>query len=166
MDKVGNDVQEFIAEVNSIGLLMQYLKIAIATVLEAHEELAVKIVDRNDERFPLYLPSTVCNQDKNFPVILIGGWFTPKGDTPNSYFNGYQKWETFRTIDKAIAYIIAQLALNEAIWQNEFKEKFGDGYNSMFMRHDGTVEIGYKVQSCHSFPEYLAISLVHFYYGR
>lgn len=166
MDKDTNDIQNFVAELNTEKLLAQYLKIAMATVLDSYEELAVKIVDRNDKHFGLYLPSSVYNQDENFPVILINGWFAPENGKANSYFNGYKKWETFKTIDEATAYVIAQITTNKTLWQKQFGKKFGDGYNEGFMKHDGSVEIGYKLQSCHSFPECLAISLIHFYYGK
>jgi len=158
-------VQKFVVEVGSFKLLKQYLQTAMMTVLDAHEELAVKILDRTVDHFSLHLPP-VCDEKKHFPVILIGGWYAPKEGKLNSYFGGYPKWITFTTVDAAIECIEDTFRKFGEEWAKEFISKFGDGYNEGFRPFDGSVEWGYELKDCGSFPQFLVISLVHIYYGK
>lgn len=159
-------VQRFVVEVDSFKLLKQYLQIAMTTVLDAHEELAVKILDRTVEYFSLHLPSAVYNEKKHFPVILISGWYAPEEGKPYSYFHGYPKWTTFTTVDAAIEHIEDAFRRHREAWIKEFVFRFGDGYNEEFNRFDGSAGLGYELRNCYSFPEVLAISFVHMYYGK
>jgi hypothetical protein len=168
-------VQRFIVEVDSAKLLEQYLRLAMTTVLNSHEELAVKVVDRNEKYLSLHLPSVFMDQDKHFPVVFVGGWYlpkAPKGGGKNSYFNGYGPWATFRfdgttsAVDAAVQHIKQLFKENEKTWIAQFKQKFGDGYNDFFNHFDGSIGTGYELRACGCFPEWLAISLVHMYYGK
>lgn len=165
-------VQRFVVEVDSLELLEKYLRLAITTALESHEELAVKVVDRDEKYLGLHLPPVLSDQKKHFPIIFIGGWYLPEEGKENSYFGGYPSWKTFRfdgstsAVDAAIQYIEGLLQEHGKTWGAEFKEKFGDGYDDCFNRYDGSVELGYELRSCGCFPEWLAISIVHMYYGK
>ena len=159
-------VQELLVEVDSIKLLEQYLRLTITTALDAHEEIAVKIINREEKNLILHFPSCM-SEDKNFPVILIEGWYIPKkAKKPRSYFGGYPKWKIFNTVDTAIEYIKDILEKNIKDWKEQFIKKFGDGYTSWFNKYDGSVGVGYGLCSCNRFPEWLAISLIHVYYGK
>ena len=164
-------VQRFVVEVDSMALLEKYLKLAMNTALDSEEEIAVKVVNRKEEYLDLHLPS-VLDEDKNFPVIFIGGWYFPEKGKKNSYFNGYGLWETFNSdgktsaVNVAVKHIKKLLNKNEEQWFTEFKKKFGDGYNDCFNHFDGSVDFGFELQSCGCFPEWLAISIVHMYYGK
>ena len=81
-----NKVQKFLVQIDSLNLLKQYLKIAITTVLDSNEELAVKIVNRKVRRLSLHLPPVLFDQKKHFPVIFISGQDLPKKEKENSYF--------------------------------------------------------------------------------
>ncbi len=169
-------VQRFVVEVDSTKLLEQYLPLAMTTALNSDEELAVKVVDRNEKHLDLHLPSVFMNQSKHFPVVLIGGWYLPKassgGGEPNSYFNGYGPWTTFRfdgttsAVDAAVQHIKDLFKRYGDTWGTEFRKKFGDGYNDCFNHYDGSVGTGYELRACGCFPEWLAISLIHIYYGK
>ena len=159
-------------EIDSKKLLGQYLRLAIATALEAHEEIAVKTIDREEKELP-NLPGIFYGKKKEFAVILIGGWFITKDGKEKSYFDGYKPWVTFHSkghagtaTDLAIEYINEALKKNQKVWEGQFLKKCGSGYNSGFNQSDGHVGVGYKLQSCNCFPEQLAISLVHIYYGK
>ena len=162
-------VQSFVVEVDSLKLLEKYLKLAMTTAL-IPEEIAVKVLDRREKYLNLHLPS-VFDEDKNFPVIFIGGWYLPEGKD-NTYFNGYGPWDIFRKKGKtravkiAIKHIKDLLEKNREQWFKEFKEKFGDGHNDAFNHFDGSVGFGFELRACGCFPEQLAISIVHMYYGK
>lgn len=165
-------VQKFLAEVDSVELLESYLRFAMITVLDSFEELAVKVVDREKEYLSLYLPSVLMDQKKHFPVILIEGWFFPKKGEKNSYFSGYEPWKTFHfdgitpTVDVAIRYIKELLEEQKNAWETQFMKELGDGYTSGFNGSDGFVGLGYELRACGCFPEKLAVSLIHMYYGK
>ena len=160
-----DNIQEFLVELDTFNLLERYLKLAIPTVLESTEELAVKIVNRREKYLSLHLPA-IFDQKKHFPVIFISGWLAPKDGKPNRYFNGYPKWETFKTVEDTIEYVERILKQRRKSWSYQFEKKFGDGYNDGFNRFDGSIGVGLRLQSCRSSPEWLAISLIHFYYGK
>ena len=164
-------VQKFVVEVDSMQLLEQYMGLGIRTALK-QEEIAVKVVDRGEEHLNLHLPSALSNQDKHFPVIFIGGWYLPHEGEKNSYFNGYGPWKTFRfdgrlsATDIAIEHIKRLFKDHKKEWMKRFQRKFGNGYNNWFNHFDGSVEFGYELRTCGCFPEWLAISIVHIYYGK
>lgn len=165
-------VQKFLVQVDSLKLLEQYLKVAITTVLDSNEELAVKVVNRKEKYLSLHIPPAVSDQKKSFPVIFISGWYLPKNENENSYFNRYPSWQTFRSgeifsaIDSTTDCIVGLLIAHGERWGKEFKKKFGDGYNSGFNRYDGSIGLGYEIRCCDCFPEWLAISITHMYYGK
>lgn len=167
-----NVVQRFVVEVDSVMLLEQYLRLAIATALDSGEELAVKVVDRNEKHLGLHLPSVFMDQDKHFPVIFIGGWYLSKDGQKNSYFGGYGPWTTFcfdgttSAIDATVQHINKLFEKHGKLWDLQFEQKFGDGYNNSFNRFDGSIGLGYELRACGCFPEWLAISIVHMYYGK
>jgi hypothetical protein len=169
---MANMVQRLIVEVDSTKLLEQYLRVALTTVLNSREELAVKALDRSVEHFSLHLPTTLSDQNKHFPVILIGGWYSPEEGKKNSYFNGYGPWTTFSfdgkksAVDGSIEQVLGLIKVFGNSWAAEFTKKFGSGYNAGFNEYDGSVGIGYELRSCGSFPEVLALSLRHMYYGK
>lgn len=162
-------IQKFVVEVDSVMILEQYLRLAMTTVLKSHEELAVKVVNSNKKH--LGLPPALMDQDKHFPVIFIGGWYSPKEGEKNSYFDGYGPWKTFRfdgttnAIDAAVQHIKELFKRHGKAWGAQFKQKFGDGYNDGFNCFDGSVGLGYELRACGCFPERLAIFIVHMYYG-
>lgn len=165
-----NMVQRFVVEVSSIELLEQYLLLVITTALNSYEELAVKVVDREEKYFDLYLPSVLTDKDKHFPVILISGWYLLKKEE-NYYFYGYEPWKVFRfngtmNIAKTTQYIKKLFKKNEKAWEVQFKQRFGSGYTEFFNEFDGSVGLGYELRSCGGFPECLSISIVHIYYGK
>lgn len=167
-------VQRFIVQLDSRELLDEYLRLALATVLPSCQEVAVKVMDRSVEYYSLHVPSALMDENKHFPVILIGGWYAPDSGKKNSYFNGYGPWELFsddRKVKNAIdhpslGYVRELLDNNLSSWSGQFTDKFGDGFNGSFNHFDGSIGIGYELRSCNSFPEILAISLVHIYYGK
>ncbi|MFA6474428.1 MAG: hypothetical protein WCV85_06155 [Patescibacteria group bacterium] len=159
-------VQEFLVEVDSPALLKQYLTVAMPTVLDATQELAVKMLDRTSSDFSLHLPPVFKDQSASYPVLFIGGWHAPEPGRPNSYFNGYGPWKTFQSVDAAIDHVQKVIKKSACAWGSAFLAQCGDGYNAGFNTMDGTVRIGFQIRSCRSFPEYLAISLVHMYYGK
>lgn len=163
-------VQKFVVEVDSVKLLKQYLRLAMATVLTSHEE--VTVVDRSEKHHGLYLPSVLMDETKHFPVILIDGWYLPKEGEKNSYFGGREPWTTFRSavatssIDCAIEHIHELLEKQGETWRAQFEKRFGDGHHSGFNHFDGDVGLGYELRECGCFPKRLAISIVHMYYGK
>ena len=54
-----NLVQSLNVEVDSAKLLKQYLELALPTVLNSNEEIAVKVIDHNDDYKRLYYPSVI-----------------------------------------------------------------------------------------------------------
>jgi hypothetical protein len=139
----------------------------MTTTLNSHEELAVKVVNSTEGHPGLYMPSVFMDQGKHFPIIFIGGWYAPKNrGVENSYFGGYRPWTTFITVDAVIMHIKEKFEENGKIWAEQFRNKFGDGYNDGFNHFDGSVGLGFELRSCGCFPEWLAISIVHMYYGK
>ncbi|MFC1651892.1 hypothetical protein ACFL24_01910 [Patescibacteria group bacterium] len=135
----------------------------MTTALTAQEEIAVKISSEDDFAF---------DSDSNFPVILISGRWLPKEGEESYHFDGYGPFEVFHADGKkaavisAIQYIIKQIKKYEKKWIAEFERKCAAGYHSGFIPDDGTIDPGYRVSTCHSFPEKIAISLTHIYYGK
>jgi len=158
-------IQNFIAEIDETEELNDYLRLAIATVFDSCEEIAVKVLDRRLKYLGLHIPPLV-NQEEHFPVIFIEGWFKPKEGEVNSFFNGYPRWKTFNTPEAAIEHIQNLLKKGWRRWARQFRKQFGDGYNDGFNKYDGHVGLGYGLKSCHCFPEVLAVSIIHFYYGK
>ena len=113
-------VQRFIVEVDTTKLLKRYLRLAMLTALNSHEELAVKVVDPNDEHLGLYLPSVFMDQDKHFPVIFIGGWYWPEKGEKNFYFGGYKPYTTFRAVDTAVQHIKELFQRNKSVERHLF----------------------------------------------
>lgn len=162
---MGSSIQKFDVQTDSLDILEQYLKLALRNATDGDgSTFAVKIVNRRDKNYSLYLPSV---SRESFPVILIQGWYQRKnGEKPHSYFNGYRPWRLFGRSDQVVTFTRMTLNNREEKWTKQFLKKHGDGYTDSFNRFDGSVSIGYELRSCHSFPEVLAISLVHFYYGK
>lgn len=161
-------VQDFSVVVDSIHLLEKYLRISIKTSLSSYQEIAVKLVDRSKEDYFVGLPSNLYSPDKYFPVILISGWYNT-GEKENSYFLGCKPWLTFNgedSIDLAIDKIDEILKKHMLEWSNDFIKKMGNGYSRAFNNFDGDIEVGYELKKCHCFPEQLAISMKHVYYGK
>jgi hypothetical protein len=136
-------LQKFIVEVDSIKLLKQYLDLALVTTLDSYAEIAVKVVDRKDKYISLSLPPVIMDQDKHFPVILIGGWHLPDSGKENSYFAGRKPWTVFRsrekmdTVSATIHHIEKLFQRHGKAGETQFTQKFGEGYNDCFNRSDG-----------------------------
>jgi hypothetical protein len=167
-----NDVQEFIVEVRSVEILEQYLRLAIPTSMDSLQEVAVKIMDRDDPHFNLSLPSSVYGE-KVLPVLMVEGWFKQEANAKkHDYFNGYGPWLVFNSnekndvVDSVINHIKKTFEANKKTWEALFWKELGDGYNSDFNELDGSIGIGYKLQVGRAFPENLVISLVHMYHGK
>jgi len=156
-------VQQAEVEVDSIKLLRKYLRLIMTTALTTQEEIAVKIRSKSDFDF---------DSDSSFPVILISGHWLPKEGKESYHFGGYGPFEVFHAdgkktaVTSAIQYILKLIKEHEEKWIAEFEGKCGDGYYSGFIPDDGTIDPGYRVSTCHSFPEKIAISLTHIYYGK
>lgn len=159
-----NLVQNLVVEVDPLRLLKDYLLLVMATALQSREELAVKVVDRTET--DLHLPQAIDDQAKHFPVILISGQRRPEEGKANSYFGGWGTWTTLDTVDAAIRHIEGLLLEYGVSWRSQFTKKLGDGYGPDFNEMDGTVGFGFELRTCRSFPEILAISIVHIYYGK
>ncbi len=173
-----NIVQELIAQVSTKELLQKYLTIAIPTVLNSIEEVAIKTLD-DEARKNGILELPTWHGDKNsFPVIRIGGWYMNK-EKENSYFNGYKPWMIINRnrpglnpesesvfVDIVVSNIISIIEHNHEMWNKQFYEKLGDGFNDGFNQMDGSIETGYQISAGHTFPEEITISLVHIYYGK
>ena len=82
-----NLVQSLNVEVDSIKLLKQYLELALSTVLNSNEEIAVKVIDHNDDYKRLYYPSVIYGKTDILPVLLIEGWYKSKDNERKSFFN-------------------------------------------------------------------------------
>jgi len=162
---MGSSVQKFDVQTDSLDILEQYLKLALRNALDGDgSTFAVKIVNRRNKNYSLGLPSI---PEESFPLILIqGGHQRKEGEKPHSYFNGYRSWRLFGRSDQVVTFARMTLKSREEKWTEQFLKKRGDGYTDSFNRCDGTVSVGYELRSCYSFPEVLAISLVHFYYGK
>lgn len=171
-----NMVQELIVQVDSKSLLEEYLKIAIPTVLNSVEEIAIKVINYRKKYVLSHVPTW--HGDRNsMPVIRIGGSDFDK-NKKNLYFDGYKPWETMNRnspnsgsdssvfVHIVTNHIIDIFNEHEKQWKQKFLKVKGDGYNSGFMKSDGMVYVGYQITSGHCFPEELTISLVHIYYGR
>lgn len=165
-------IQRFLVEVNNSWELIElYLRMAMETVLCSTEEIAIKAVSQFDKDYSLYLPGTI-DREKDFPVILLGGFYAPEEGRENSFFNGYKPWDIFRSsgtiksVDIAIQHIKNILNEKGEEWSTLFRSKFGHGYNAGFNHMDGTVELGFQIRSLNCFPEQLAISLMHIYIGK
>lgn len=162
-----NLVQNLNVEVDSEELLEQYLELALPTVLDSIEEIAVKIIDHDDKYKQLCYPSAIYDAKGILPVILIEGWYTT--NEKKSFFNGYKPWKLFNgknALADSIKYIMTVLDKNQSDLTDRFISDCGDGYNYGFSNYDGTVDIGYKLISNHTFPNSLSVSLTHIYYGK
>ena len=168
-----NTVQRLVVEVDSWGLLERYLQLAMITALQSHAEIAVKIVDRDEEDFALHLPASIRNQDKHFPVILVSGWYQ-HGKKANSHFDDHGTWKTFgfdestktNSVTAAIQYIKDLFSKNGKDWRTQFRKKFGNGHSNSFNEDDGSVGLGCELRVCESHPRQVAISIVHIYYEK
>ncbi len=97
----------------------------------------------------------------------------------HSYFNSYKPWRIINRnkpglnpgsasvfVDIVISNIICILEQNKEVWDKQFYENFGDGFNNCFNQMDGSIETGYQISAGHIFPGEITISLVHIYYGK
>lgn len=161
-------VQKLLLEFDALTTMEAFLPIVIKSTL-CVEEIAVKVVDC--EKANLELPPVLLSTRNSLPVILISGWYLPRA-AENHYFDGYKPWNTFQhdgkksATDHALTHVLGLLEENFGAWSKTFSEKFGNGYHSAFLPSDGLVQVGFKLQNCGCFPEQLAISLVHIYYGK
>jgi hypothetical protein len=173
-----NLVQELILQVDSKKLLEQYLLLAIPTVLQSLEEIAIKTIDDEARKYEsLNSPSWYGNSKNCYPVIRISGYYFPK-DKENSYFNGYKPWEIINhnsrssindssiIVNVATMRIIEILTKCEDQWKSQFLLKKGDGFNSGFNKRDGSIEVGYQITNFETSPAELTVSLTHIYYGK
>lgn len=162
---MGSSVQELNVQTDSLDILERYLKLALRNALDGDgSTIAVKIVNRRNKSCSLSLPLT---PEESFPVILIQGWYQRKwNEKPHNYFNGYRSWRLFGMRDQVITFVGMTMREREERWTAQFLKKHGDGYTDSFNHLDGIVSVGYELRTCHSFPEVLAISLVHFYHGK
>lgn len=165
-------IQRFLVEVNNSWELIElYLRMAMETVLTSTEEIAIKAVNPMDKNYSLYLPGTI-DREKDFPVLLLEGFYTTEKGKERSFFNGYKPWDIFRSsgtiksVDIAVQHIKNILNEQGEDWSTLFRNKFGHGYKAGFNQMDGTVELGFQIRSLNCFPEQLAISLVHIYIGK
>jgi len=164
-----NLVQSLNVEVDSIKLLKQYLELALSTVLNSNEEIAVKVIDHYDVYKRLYYPSVIYNKTDILPVLLIEGWYKSKDNERKSFFNGYKPWKLFNdknALKDSIEYIMTVLNENQSDLTDMFSKDCGDGYNYGFNNFDGSIGIGYKLISNKTFPNSLSLSLCHIYYGK
>jgi hypothetical protein len=162
---MGSGIQKLAVQTDSLDTLEQYLRLALCNAIDGDgSTIAVKIVNRGNKNYGLYLPPL---PQKSFPVILIQGWYQRKdGEKPHSYFNGYRPWRLFGRSEQVIAFTRMTLNSREEKWNAQFLKKCGDGYTDSFNHFDGSVSVGYELRTCSSFPEILAISLVHIYHGK
>lgn len=159
-----NLVQKFDVEIDSKELLKKYLELAIPTVLNSVEEIAVKVIEHNDKRKKLYYPSAIYSDDSVLPILLVEGWYK-QDSKKNSFFNGYKPWELFEgesALKNSIEYIMAFLDKNLNELTERFFEECGDGHNGF----DGTILSGFKLLGNNTFPNSLSLSIVHIYYGK
>jgi hypothetical protein len=158
-------VQKFEVEIDSITLLGKYLILALSSVLDSTEEIAIKVIDHNDNNKSLCYPSALYGEKNILPILLIEGWYKHEGNKENSYFNGYKPWMLFNDINSSFDYIISFLNDKEELTK-KFLKDCGDGYNNWFNEHDGSIGTGYKLISNNTFPASMSLSLVHIYYGK
>jgi len=147
-------IQNFIVEVDSVKLLKQYLELALPTVLNSTEEIAVKVIDHDDDQYKsLYYPSVIYRKENILPVLLIEGWYKSKDKERDSFFNGYKPWKLFNenTLNKSVNYAMGVLSDNQSNLLDRFSKGCGDGY---------------QLISNKRFPNSLTLSLVHIYYGK
>jgi len=164
-----NLVQNFSVEVDSIELLKQYLELALSTVLDSIEEIAIKIIDHDDKHKKSCCPSALYGKKDILPVLLIEGWYKSKDNKERSFFNGYKPWELFKNeteLKDSINYIMNVLDNNQNILNKRFFKDCGDGYNYGFNQYDGSIDAGFKLMSNRTFPNSLSLSMVHIYYGK
>ena len=164
-----NLVQNFVVEVDSTKLLKQYLELALSTVLNSTEEIAVKVIDHDDEYKRLYYPSVIYGKKNILPVLMIEGWYGSEDSARDSFFNGYKPWKLFdneNTINKSIEYVVSVLNDNRSNLIERFSRDCGDGYDYGFNHFDGSINVGYQLISNKKFPNSLTLSLVHIYYEK
>lgn len=165
-----NLVQDLNVEVDSKELLKQYLELALPTVLNSIELIAVKVIDHDDEHKKLYYPSVIYSNNNILPILLIEGWYNSKDKKDMSFFNGYKPWKLFESktaLKNSIDYIMTILENNQCKLSKLFFEDYcGNGYNYGFNQYDGSTGIGFKLISNHTFPNSLSLSMVHIYYGK
>jgi hypothetical protein len=161
-----NLVQKFEVEVDSAKLLKKYLELAISTILDSNEEIAVKTIEHDDKSKIIYCPSVIHGENNMLPILLIGGWYKPENKKENSYFNGYKPWTLFNTLKKSINHIFTFINNNQDDLKKIFLKECGEGYNTWFNRYDGSIGVGYNLMSNNTFPNSLLLSLVHIYYGK
>ena len=160
-----NLVQDLIVEVDSKEFLKQYLELALPTVLNSIEEIAVKVIDHDDQYKKLYYPSVIYSATDILPVLLIEGWY--KTSERKSFFNGYKPWTLFNdknALNDSIKFVMTVLSKSDL--KNRFTKDCGDGYNYGFNHFDGSIGVGYKLISNKTFPNSLSLSLSHIYYGK
>lgn len=163
-------VERFFVEVDELELLERYLRVSMETMLSSTEKVAVKIMDAHLGG-SLGIPSAVNDRERAALLFLISGWFK---ESEEKFFGGYPAWESFvangerNAVDAAIVHIKGILSDTDRVngWKDRFTEQFGDGYHDGFNEMDGSVEVGYRLQGCFCFPEQLAVSLCHIYYGK
>jgi hypothetical protein len=164
-----NLVQNLNVEVDSTELLKQYLELALPTVLNSIEEIAIKVIDHNDEHKKIYYPSAIYSEKSILPILLIGGWYKSKDNKENSFFDGYEPWKLFKNetaLKDSIDYIMTILDENQRELSKRFFKDCGDGYNDNFNHYDGSVNVGFKLISNCTFPNSLSLSMTHIYYGK
>lgn len=160
-----NLVQRFVVEVDSLSLLEKFLMVAVDTIFESKDQIIVNLPGRkNMEK----LPSPVNDPQKNFPIFLIGGWDTKEKIADSRYITGGDRFnkKTPYDIKQYLNYVKNNISTYGSEWRREFIKTIGDGYDDSFNHYDGRVVTGYEIRSCGIFPEVLAVSLTHIYYGK
>lgn len=170
-------VQRFVVQVDSLILLEQYLRLAMTTALNSCEEVAVSVVDRKMKYYELGLPSAFVGEcvKKHFPVMLIDGWYATKPGEESRFVNLRFSPKVFLSnpcslssgpVERAIEHVKTLISTHGEEWGRDFRKDHGDGFNTFFNEDDGSVGLGFELRSCGSFPERLAISVVHICYGK
>lgn len=155
-------VQDLRVEVDSWGLLEQYLRVAIPTVLRHRDKRIIVRIASGDEHLP--------GDEKQLPVLFVGGLYTSQKLPLSSltlsdalFFDSPED----TAINQSILYVKRMLTEHEQEWPAEFTRRFGDGYHGAFNENDGSVHPGFSLTVLYSGGElWLAISLVHIYYGK
>lgn len=173
-------VQYFKAEVDSLKLLGRYLLLAIPTVLDSNEEIAIRWV-RKGEKWSIPL---LASEDALLIMLIHGHWRRKKGGWSNVLvpsgagkfikiksprrnpwpvpenlgvkpITSYKLFKSDKRkpiVEIVTSYIINQIKRHLKEIEQRFNEKFGYGQH---------VHKGFKLQSCGCHPDQLAISLIH-----
>lgn len=162
-----NQVQKLVVEVEAPDVLKQVLGLALPTCLESTARLAIKPVPRDQEHRALHLPSCLMG-GIDLPTILISGWYDDRG---RDWFNGYQPFQVFAGGDQVahrsvIAHVIDALNVSREGWEVSLLPKMIAADEAADDFDGGAIKLGYRLQTCNTFPQILAIQPCLIFYGK